>query len=117
MGGHQNPVLCADWSPQGYHLVTGSEDNTVKVWDVRARQTIYTIPAHTGIITGVKYDTLNGQYLVTCSYDGSVRLWCHGSFQPLRSLEGHGQKVMAVDVNMHTEVIATCSFDRTFKLW
>lgn len=115
--GHQNPVLCADWSPQGYHLVTGSEDNTLKVWDVRARQTLYTIPAHTGIITGVKYDKLNGQYLVSCSYDGSVRLWCHGSFQPLRSLEGHGQKVMAVDVNTHTEVIATCSFDRTFKLW
>ena len=38
-----------------YHLVTGSEDNTAKVWDLRRRQQIYTIPAHTNLISKVKF--------------------------------------------------------------
>ncbi|KAG0725759.1 U4/U6 small nuclear ribonucleoprotein Prp4 [Chionoecetes opilio] len=117
LSGHQNPVLAVDWSPDSYHIVTGSEDNTAKVWDVRYRRCIYTIPAHTGIVTGVRYDRTGGQYIVTCSYDGSVRLWCHGSFQAMRALEGHGQKVMAVDISPVDGTIATCSFDRTFKIW
>ncbi|CAL4065560.1 unnamed protein product, partial [Meganyctiphanes norvegica] len=114
--GHQNPVLCADWSPQGYHLVTGSEDNTVKIGQ---HKDIYSFPsANASVIARLNYVSIKSSYLLSCrNYFRSVRLWCHGSFQPLRSLEGHGQKVMAVDVNMHTEVIATCSFDRTFKLW
>lgn len=117
LSGHQNPVLAIDWSPDGYHLVTGSEDNSARVWDVRQRRCIYTIPAHTSIVTGARYDRIGGQYIVTCSYDGSVRLWCHGSFQAMRALEGHGQKVMSVDVSPTNGIIATCSFDRTFKIW
>lgn len=117
LSGHQNPVLAVDWSPDGYHLVTGSEDNSARIWDVRQRKCVYTIPAHTGIVTGVRYDKIGGQYIVTCSYDGSVRLWCHGSFQAMRALEGHGQKVMGVDLSSTDGIIATCSFDRTFKIW
>ncbi|KAL7644115.1 UNVERIFIED_CONTAM: hypothetical protein RMT77_004938 [Armadillidium vulgare] len=117
MSGHNDPILSIDWSYDGYHLVTGSEDNTARIWDVRARKCIYTIPAHSSLISGVKYDPNAGQYLVTCSYDGSVKLWCHGSFQLLKSLEGHGEKVMSCDINLRGNCVATCSFDRTFKLW
>ncbi|XP_064116998.1 U4/U6 small nuclear ribonucleoprotein Prp4-like [Macrobrachium nipponense] len=117
LSGHQEPILAVDWSPDGYHLVTGSEDNSARVWDVRARRCIYSIPSHTGIVTGARYDKTGGQYIVTSSYDGSVRVWCHGSFQPLRALEGHGQKVMGVDISPFDGIIATCSFDRTFKIW
>ncbi|XP_063598172.1 U4/U6 small nuclear ribonucleoprotein Prp4-like [Penaeus indicus] len=115
--GHQNAILGINWSPDGYHLVSGSEDNSARIWDVRARRCIYSIPAHTGIVTGARYDKIGGQYIVTSSYDGSVRLWCHGSFQPMRALEGHGQKVMGVDISPLDGIIATCAFDRTFKLW
>ncbi|KAK4304526.1 hypothetical protein Pmani_023519 [Petrolisthes manimaculis] len=115
--GHQNALLAVNWSPDGFHLVTGSEDNSARVWDVRQRRCVYTIPAHTGIVTGVRYDRIGGQYIVTSSYDGSVRLWCHGSFQAMRALEGHGQKVTGVDISPTDGIIATCSFDRTFKLW
>ncbi|MCL4145045.1 UNVERIFIED_CONTAM: hypothetical protein GTU68_038566 [Idotea baltica] len=117
LSGHTGPILSLDWSYDGYHLATGSEDNTARVWDVRQRKCVYTIPAHTSILSGVAYDPNAGQYLVTCSYDGSVKLWCHGSFQLLKSLEGHGQKVMGVDISPEGNLIATCSFDRTFKLW
>lgn len=117
LSGHNGPILSLDWSPNSYHLATGSEDNTARIWDLRDRRCVYTIPAHTSILSGVCYDPDSGKYLVTCSYDGSVKLWCHGSFQLLKSLDGHGQKVMGVDINPNGNLITTCSFDRTFKLW
>ena len=117
LSGHQNAILSVDWAPLGCQLVTGSEDNSVKVWDVRTRRCIYTIPAHTSIISGVRYDPNAGMFLVTCSFDGSVKLWSNGSYQAMKSLEGHGQKVMSADVSPDGSHIATCSFDRTFKLW
>lgn len=48
-------VYSLDWSPNGYHIATGSEDNTIKIWDVRAANILYTIPAHKNIVTRVHY--------------------------------------------------------------
>lgn len=38
-----------------YQLATGSEDNTAKIWDMRQRKVLYTIPAHQNLITGLKF--------------------------------------------------------------
>lgn len=39
-----------------YHVATGSGDNTCKVWDLRQRRCVYTIPAHQNLVTGVKFE-------------------------------------------------------------
>ena len=39
-----------------YHIATGSGDNTCKVWDLRQRRCVYTIPAHQNLVTGVKFE-------------------------------------------------------------
>jgi U4/U6 small nuclear ribonucleoprotein PRP4 len=55
--GHNKHVLTLDWSPNGHHLVTGSEDHTLRVWDIRSAASIYTVPAHKNIVSSVKYFT------------------------------------------------------------
>ena len=52
--GHLKGVTGADWSPDGYHIVTCSQDNTCKVWDLRKRNIEYTIPAHTNLVSNVR---------------------------------------------------------------
>lgn len=42
--------------PGRYHVATGSGDNTCKVWDLRQRKCIYTIPAHQNLVTGVRFE-------------------------------------------------------------
>ena len=69
MEGHLKGVLGIDISPNGYHIVTGSEDNTCKIWDLRKRSCIYTIPAHTNVVSSVKFERSSGQYIVSSSYD------------------------------------------------
>lgn len=38
-----------------YHLATGSGDNTCKVWELRNRKCLYTIPAHQNLLSGVRF--------------------------------------------------------------
>jgi WD40 repeat protein len=33
-------VLSASFSPNGYHLATGSDDNTVRIWDLRRKAAV-----------------------------------------------------------------------------
>jgi U4/U6 small nuclear ribonucleoprotein PRP4 len=53
--GHVKHVLSLDWSPNGHNLVTGSEDHTLRIWDIRKAESIYTVPAHKNIVSQVKY--------------------------------------------------------------
>lgn len=59
-----------------YHIATGSEDNTARIWDLRKRSCTYTIPAHMNLVSGVKYQPTNGHYLITSSYDNTARVIC-----------------------------------------
>ncbi|XP_018016537.1 U4/U6 small nuclear ribonucleoprotein Prp4 [Hyalella azteca] len=117
MAGHQGAILSVDWSPDCYHLASGSADNSVRIWDVRQRVSILTLPAHTKLVSAVRYEPCNGSYLATCSYDGMVRLWPHKVCQPLRTLQGHGHKIMSVDISPDGTSIATGAFDKTYKIW
>ncbi len=48
--GHIKSILALDFSPNGYHLATGSEDNTARVFDLRKRGTLAVLP---GVCVGV----------------------------------------------------------------
>ncbi len=81
-----------------YRLVTGSEDHTARIWDLRQNKTVYTLPAHTSLVSMVKYEPENGRFLVTGSYDRSIKAWASPTWAPLRTLTGHDGKIMALDV-------------------
>lgn len=56
LDGHAREVLALDFHPMsGHHVVTASGDDTVKVWDMRALKSIYTIPAHTSSVADVRF--------------------------------------------------------------
>lgn len=53
--GHVKQLISSSFSPNGHHLATGSDDNTIKVWDLRRRQNLYSIPAHNKLISDLKF--------------------------------------------------------------
>ncbi|CAG9826850.1 unnamed protein product [Diabrotica balteata] len=117
MEGHLKGILGIDFSSNGYHIATASEDNACKIWDLRKRSILYTIPAHTNLISDVKFQKFTSNYLVTASYDNTVKLWTSKTWQPLKTLSGHDGKIMSVDIAPNDQYIASSSYDRTFKLW
>eukprot|EP00053_Salpingoeca_punica_P023487 m.10331 g.10331 ORF g.10331 m.10331 type:complete len:514 (-) comp5183_c0_seq2:176-1717(-) len=115
--GHVKDVHAIEFAPNGHHVVTGSEDSSIKLWDLRNRRCEYTLPAHTSLISGIKYQPSRGDFMVSASYDNSVKIWTAPGCIPLKTLTGHEGKVMSVDISHDDKYIATSSYDRTFKLW
>jgi len=62
-----------------YHVATGSEDNTCRIWDLRRRAWLYTIPAHMNLISQVKYQSQGGSFVVTSSYDNTAKVRREGA--------------------------------------
>ncbi|CAF4422561.1 unnamed protein product, partial [Rotaria magnacalcarata] len=51
--GHLKPIISIDFSPNGYHIATGSEDNLCKIWDLRQIKNAYSIAAHQSLVSTV----------------------------------------------------------------
>ena len=102
------------WINFRYQLATGSEDNTIKIWDLRAQDTLNTIPANLNIVSDLKFykgqckqtsnyvdEKLNikGQYLASCSFDGNMKIWSSYDWNLIHSVKAHEGKILSLDVS------------------
>ena len=67
--GHHNYVYCLAFSPKGNILASGSYDEAVFLWDVRAGRLMRSLPAHSDPVSGIGF-CCDGTLVVSCSTDG-----------------------------------------------
>jgi WD40 repeat protein len=116
LAGHRNQVVSLLAHPSRPLLLSGSYDNTVRVWDLDSRSVVRTLAGHTGWVYGLALCP-NGKRLASGSMDNTVRLWDLESGACLRTLAGHSSHVFAVAWEATGTLVATGSVDKTVRVW
>ena len=74
LSGHGGPVRSVTYSPDGISLVSGSEDTTVKLWDVQTGGVVKTFYGHTFYVLSISISA-DCTRIASGSKDYTIRLW------------------------------------------
>ena len=85
--GHAGPVYETSFSPDNSHLVSCSEDGTVRLWNLATFTNVVCYKGHMNPVWSVSFSPL-GYYFATASHDRTARLWSTDHIYPLRLFAG-----------------------------
>ncbi|MEB3283067.1 MAG: WD40 repeat domain-containing protein [Lyngbya sp.] len=112
--GHKRNVTSVAFSPDGRYIASGSEDNTVRLWNLDGNPASKPFRGHTDYVNSVAFSR-DGRYIVTGSSDKTLRLWdLHGnSIHEFKGLQG---VVRSVAFSPDDQFIVSGS-DDGLRLW
>jgi WD40 repeat protein len=103
-------------SPDGTHLVTGSNDTTSRLWELGSGQELRRIETPGAQVQSAAFSP-DGQFVATSGSDGLARLWDARLEKELRRFTGHTDEVRSVVFSPDGKYILTASLDGTARLW
>ena len=117
--GHTENVESLAFQPDRYILASGSEDKTIRIWDMSDPDNprhLRTLHGHTENVETVAWSP-NGRTLASGSDDHTVRLWDPNTGSNFAVLRGHTNGVEPVVWSPNGRMLATGSYDDTIRIW
>ncbi|XP_066904078.1 F-box/WD repeat-containing protein 7 isoform X7 [Halyomorpha halys] len=109
--GHDDHVItCLQFS--GSRIVSGSDDNTLKVWSATTGKCLRTLVGHTG---GVWSSQMSGSTIISGSTDRTLKVWNAETGQCIHTLYGHTSTVRCM--HLHEKKVVSGSRDATLRVW
>ncbi|MEE1000646.1 MAG: hypothetical protein U0L37_01625 [Bacteroidales bacterium] len=72
--GHSHEVESVAYSPDGTKIISGSLDETIKIWDTNTGECLKTLMGHIGPVWSVAFSP-DGTKIVSGSDDKTVKIW------------------------------------------
>lgn len=101
------------------HVVSASEDKTVRVWEGTTNGNVTEVPGHTAPVTFVTVNRAR-KLLVTTSADAKARVFkidANAILTLHATLAGHTRPVLHAAISDDGKFVATGSEDRTARVW
>jgi len=136
LSGHTAPVRSLQFFPRSgaesspdsdeQLLVSGSNDNTVRVWDPRSGELLRTLRGHGGWVLSCAFDpqsSIDNPRILSGSHDRFARIWSFAEYEELRVFgrrihRGHKDAVLGGAFSFPDGLkIASASRDRTASIW
>ena len=114
--GHQSIIRSAVLSADGQRALSGSWDNTLRVWDTQTGACMEILAGHSGSINSVAWST-DEKWALSGGYDRTLRFWDVENGICLKTLEGHNEKINAIDLSPDGRWALSGSDDCTLRLW
>ncbi|GEQ67088.1 hypothetical protein JCM33374_g751 [Metschnikowia sp. JCM 33374] len=108
------------------YLVTGSNDEHIRIYDLQKRKELGTLLSHQGTVTTLKFSkeglqagdpSKSGKWLLSGSEDGKIIIWRTKDWETFGTLKGHQGRVNDLDIHPSGRVAISVGTDHTIRLW
>jgi WD40 repeat protein len=113
--GHTNTVSSVSITPDGRTLVSGSNDNTLKVWDLENGKCLCTLN-HKHRVECV-WVSPDGKIAISGGHDKILRVWDIATGVCIQTLTGHADEIKSVSVTPDGRRAVSGGFNNTLRVW
>jgi len=120
--GHSSWVDSLAISQDGKILVSGSYDNTIKLWDLSTGKPLHTLVGHGSTVFSVAISP-DRQTVVSGSDDGTIKLWNATNAELIRTLRDSDSprdsatKIHSIAITQDGQKFVSAGDDRVVKIW
>jgi len=96
-------------------IVSGSDDSTVKLWDVRVKSSLHTL--HSGFpVTSVCFSD-QSDLVYSAGVDNEIKVWDLRKKEIVMTLEGHTDTVTGLRLSPDGNFLLSNAMDQTVRVW
>ena len=120
--GHQDRVACVVFTPDGKHLLSGSRDRTLKLWEVDSGRVVGTLVVPRTIehpcpeVTALSLSA-DGKLALSASDGRILTLWDLGAGKEVRTFEDDKGAYAPVALFPDCKRMVSASADGTLRIW
>ncbi|KAK1363215.1 autophagy-related protein 16 [Heracleum sosnowskyi] len=114
---HQGGCAALVFEYNSNNLISGGQDQTIKMWDTNSGSLSRTLHGCLGSVLDLAV-THDNKSIIAASSSNNLFVWDKDSGRVRHTLTGHVDKVCAVDVSRFSNRhVASAAYDRTIKIW
>lgn len=116
--GHTGYVKSVAFSPDGHRIASGSDDQTIRVWNARTGDTVAgPFSGHNAEVNSIAFSP-DGKRIISGSVDKTIIIWNADSGEPdTKPLEGHTAIITSVAFSPDGNSCVSSSDDGTIRIW
>lgn len=114
--GHSGGITSVSLSLDGQYALSGSQDKTLKLWNMAKGECFETFEGHEKEVTSV-FLSSDARYALSGSEDKTVKFWNVETGECLQTFKGHTNIVTSVWMSSDSKFALSGSKDWTLKLW
>ncbi|ETW94997.1 MAG: hypothetical protein ETSY2_48795, partial [Candidatus Entotheonella gemina] len=116
LSGHKQEVDGVVYSPNGQLIATGSDDNTIRIWDAATGAFRRELIGHSGDVARIAFSP-DSTRIVSGSYDKTARIWDVETGKERHRLKEHESRVWGVAWSPDGVHVATGSGNDAIRIW
>lgn len=111
---HIQSIRCLAQSKR--YLVSGSNDENIRLYDLQKRKELGTLMQHEGNVTVLEF--FDDKWLLSAGDDGRICIWRTKDWEVLGELKGHkAGGILDLSIHPSGKIAISAGGDRTLRLW
>ena len=111
-------LISIDWNNNDTLLISGSDDHTITLWDIRQNIPVNRLIGHYDSISCCKFNNISSNLIFTSSFDETCRIWdVRRPEKSIRVINAHSDPLTSIDITYDDNILITSSYDGLCRLW